>query len=157
VLERCLRKDPRNRLHDIRDVLIELDDDAGITTSSATSAAGSRPTLRTREGLAWILVALMAAGLTAVVLRSHRTGQASSSDLIEFTIQPPAAYSGTQSEEVTFAVSPNGRHIAFVANGMLWVRSLDNPEPRMLLGTERAYSPFWRPDSLAIGFSRRIN
>jgi Tol biopolymer transport system component len=54
------------------------------------------------------------------------------------------------------AVSPDGRHIAFIAavdgkNG-LWIRDLDSPTPRLLAGTESALSPFWSPDSRYVGF-----
>jgi DNA-binding winged helix-turn-helix (wHTH) protein/Tol biopolymer transport system component len=55
-------------------------------------------------------------------------------------------------------VSPDGRHIAFVARGRdtgraeLWVRSLDAPHARLVPGTEGAFRPFWAPNSEALGF-----
>ncbi len=57
-----------------------------------------------------------------------------------------------------FAVSPDGRKIAFVATGadrkpMLWVRSLDSEGARPLTGTEDADAPFWSPDSRFLGFA----
>ena len=53
------------------------------------------------------------------------------------------------------AVSPNGRHIAYVSDPgvkRLWVRDIDRLEPRELAGTEGATGPFWSPDSRLIGF-----
>ena len=52
------------------------------------------------------------------------------------------------------AISPNGRHIAFIAPdlGGLWVWDLDQPEPRAIEGTEGASNPFWSPRSDFIGF-----
>ena len=54
------------------------------------------------------------------------------------------------------AVSPDGRRIAFVAGSAsrfrLWVRSLDEVEPRALPGTEWAASPFWSPDGRQVAF-----
>ena len=50
-------------------------------------------------------------------------------------------------------VSPDGRHLAFVARqrdtgqAQLWVRPLDSPQARVLPGTEGAFRPFWSPDS----------
>jgi eukaryotic-like serine/threonine-protein kinase len=35
---------------------------------------------------------------------------------------------------------------------MLWVRSLDSLEAKLLAGTENASYPFWSPDSQSIGF-----
>jgi Tol biopolymer transport system component/predicted Ser/Thr protein kinase len=54
------------------------------------------------------------------------------------------------------AISPDGRHIVFVAGreeNKLWVRDFDREEPRELDGTEGAESPFWSPDSQFIGFA----
>ncbi len=56
----------------------------------------------------------------------------------------------------SFAVSPDGRKLAFTAavNGrvMLWVRVLDSLEAKPLAGTDNASWPFWSPDSRSIGF-----
>src|SRR5215471_18404316 len=56
----------------------------------------------------------------------------------------------------SFAVSPDGRKLAFTAalNGriMLWVRPLDSLEAKPLAGTDYVSWPFWSPDSLSIGF-----
>jgi Tol biopolymer transport system component len=56
-----------------------------------------------------------------------------------------------------FALSPDGRHLAFVGRGSeepirLWVRSLAALEARPLTGTEGAYQPFWSPDGRVICF-----
>jgi Tol biopolymer transport system component len=56
----------------------------------------------------------------------------------------------------SFAVSPDGRKLAFTAalNGTmtLWVRVLDSMEAKPLAGTDNAAWPFWSPDGLSIGF-----
>lgn len=56
-----------------------------------------------------------------------------------------------------FALSPDGRRLAFVASDtagrpMLWVRPLDVLVAQPLLGTEGAAFPFWSPDSRFVGF-----
>ena len=56
------------------------------------------------------------------------------------------------------AISPDGRRLAFIANGsdgraMLWVRALDTLVAQAMPGTDGAsYLPFWSPDSRSIGF-----
>jgi Tol biopolymer transport system component len=56
-----------------------------------------------------------------------------------------------------FALSPDGRYIAFVASGdgpqRLWLRALDKTEAQPLPGTEGVDMPFWSADSRSIGFT----
>ncbi len=54
------------------------------------------------------------------------------------------------------AISPDGRHIAFVTGGVegrLWIRDFDSETPRPISGTEGAAGPFWAPDSSVVGFA----
>jgi Tol biopolymer transport system component len=59
-------------------------------------------------------------------------------------------------DPVSFAISPDGRRLVFVASGdgapRLWLRPLDAVTAQPLAGTEGATYPFWSPDSRAIGF-----
>jgi Tol biopolymer transport system component len=63
---------------------------------------------------------------------------------------------GAVTPQLSAAISPNGRQVAFVATGaggpMLWVRDLDQLEPRSIPGTEHAAHPFWSPNGQSIGF-----
>jgi eukaryotic-like serine/threonine-protein kinase len=56
----------------------------------------------------------------------------------------------------SFALSPDGRQIVFVASGdgasRLWLRPLASTTAQPLAGTEGATRPFWSPDSRSIGF-----
>ena len=56
----------------------------------------------------------------------------------------------------SFALSPDGRRIAFAATSdgsrRLWVRELNSTAAQPLPGTEGASSPFWSPDSKSLGF-----
>ena len=49
-----------------------------------------------------------------------------------------------------FSVSPDGRKLAFLSGGRLWVHSLESGESRDLAGADG--TPFWSPDSRFIGF-----
>src|SRR4029453_16702772 len=65
-------------------------------------------------------------------------------------VTPPTSDPGT------LAVSPDGRRILFAATAdeqsRLWLRSLDSPTSRPLVGTDRGRVPFWSPDGHSIGF-----
>ena len=60
------------------------------------------------------------------------------------------------SDPSSFALSPDGRRLAFVGDYQgqptLWVRPLDAAEAQPLAGTQGARRPFWSPDSRSIGF-----
>jgi Tol biopolymer transport system component len=151
IIERCLAQDPDDRWQSARDVgaaleLVDVGDDA------ETSA-------RSRDRTPWLasagaFVALAVAGIVAVSWpRPPATENA-----LRYTLSAPA---GTQllrmGQAGAPALSPDGRLIAFVAQGdgdrSLWVRSLDAFEARPLPGTEGASYPFWSPDSRALGFA----
>jgi serine/threonine protein kinase len=121
LLQRCLQKDPKQRLRDIGDARISLDEVlSGVPDS--ISSAGEEPVVRAQ--------------------------------LVRFEISPPEKSSLTGS----FALSPDGRKLAFIAadadgQTRVWVRSLETLKARPLIGTEPADGfPFWSPDSRYIAF-----
>jgi Tol biopolymer transport system component len=148
LIERCLRKDSRKRLHDIADALIQIDGDA-----TPVESTGSRRAITYRVG--WILAATFALAAGAAALFTHRTDSAAPTELVELSIAPPpgSIFSGLSPE---FAISPDGRQVAFVASSKagpsLWIRSLGSVVVRELPGTQGARNPFWRPDSQSVGY-----
>ncbi len=156
LLERCLRKDPRNRLHDIADARIELDDGSKpvASTRSSTEATPAKSG-RVRDRLGWIVAAALALTLGGTMLLNRRGVAPAAPELVEFPILPPEGSSFT-ALAVDFNVSPDGRHVAFIANSKagssLCVRSLAAVDVRQIRGTDGARNPFWSPDSQSIGF-----
>ena len=77
-----------------------------------------------------------------------------SPSLLRSSLLPPANTSFLANH---FAISPDGRRLAFVAVGSnpkesLWVRDLATAGAQQLTGTQGARLPFWRHDSRQIGF-----
>jgi Tol biopolymer transport system component len=75
--------------------------------------------------------------------------------LRKFSFTPPERLSQPEPWFASHvAVSPNGKHVAFIAGDRqtLWVRDLANEQVREIPGTENALFPFWSPDSEFIGF-----
>jgi eukaryotic-like serine/threonine-protein kinase len=148
----CFAKDPEERWQTARDLALELKWIA--ETGSQTGAAVSSPTKRPiSQGIAWGFAAtclLLAIALVATLwLRPTVSLQP-----IRASLLPPPNSSFLP---YNFAVSPDGRQLAFVALGpdgktTLWVRALSGYGAQQLNGTEGAISPFWSPDSRQIGF-----
>ena len=127
---------------------------------------------RTRAGPAasqssrvlWLVVSVLTAGLittTVIELRPNRR-LASAADPAKFTIAPPenASFGGPSrpggGTATQLAVSPNGRHIVFVARAttayQIWLRPVATLEATPIQGTDGGAFPFWSPDSRSIGF-----
>ncbi len=140
LLQRCLEKDPKRRLRDIADMELLLD--------TAPAKVEKR-----RPWLAWGIAALLLVTLVPIVF-VHFREQPPVAELMRFHI-PPTVNLATAG---TFALSPDGRHLAFPAAGSdgvtrLWVHALDSLEARPLPGTEGSGTPpFWSPDSRFIAF-----
>ena len=146
----CLAKDPDERWQTAHDVRLQLQ---GLR-HRATSPPGLVTVRRSRrELLAWVLAA--AAILTAAGLATRSSPhQASPASLLRASLLPPAGHSFVPQE---FAISPDGRRVAFVAVGAdgvstLWIQALESSQPSEISGSHGARFPFWSPDSRWIAF-----
>jgi serine/threonine protein kinase/Tol biopolymer transport system component len=149
MLRRCLAKDRRNRLQHIGDARLELADAADEFASDLEPA--TRRPLRRSAGL-WLTAIVIGAILLTVMLSQR--GFAPRVTTPEQRVVEITTPHG--SDPASFALSPDGRRIAFVADQdgtpALWVRALDTGDTRALAGTDGARRPFWSPDSRSIGF-----
>jgi serine/threonine protein kinase len=124
LLQRCLQKDARQRLRDIGEARIALDDVLSGTKEPLSPVREKSSTL------------------------SH---------LIR--VQIPLPDNVALAPTGVFALSPDGRHLAFAGRSSdgvlrLWIRSLDSLEIRPLYGSEsQQFLPFfWSPDSRFLAF-----
>jgi serine/threonine protein kinase len=155
LVRTCLAKNPEDRWQSAHDVARELKWIAA-GGSRTDSPAPSAPKRGSWKSLAWIAAAVLGIGLPVSVflrLRQPERG-AGTPRASKFSILPPE---GKAFQPGSVALSPDGTRLAFVAAGadgrnVLWIRPLDSLEARPLPGTERAFSPFWSPDSLSIAF-----
>jgi serine/threonine-protein kinase len=153
LIERCLQKDPKQRLRDIGDVRLSVDDELA-TTSKAT--ATGRP--HRSRAIAWS-VALVVGIITGAGLWSLRTTlQPFDSSVARLVMPLPAGDRPLQSTllDPLFALSPDGSRLAYVhrsADGpQIYVRAWDQFEFAPLPGTEGATSPFFSPDGEWLAF-----
>jgi len=146
VLKRCLEKDPDKRFQNALDLKSALQSAmlaAGETTSSTAIPARSH----SRLGYAgWIAAALLAVA-AGTLLWMRYAGPKPVAEQVQFQIPAPE-----NSTIDSFALSPDGRILAFVAGDRLWIRPLDSIEAHPLPGTEGAERPFWSPDSQFVAF-----
>jgi serine/threonine protein kinase len=181
VVKRCLRKDPAHRFQHMDDLKVALEElkeesDSGELAEAvraglahprkgSSQMAALSPALlpeKRRNKLVWTLaiicVALGAAALGVLVLTELSRPRGPAIGPVRFQIPPPENMSlGPEPADPEFAVSPDGRMVAFAATNessesSLWVRPLGSEASQRLSGTEGAYHPFWSPDSQNIAF-----
>ena len=104
--------------------------------------------------MAWLLVATLGVAALALFLRPGAETTTDRDRTIRFMVAPPNGGNFTSSiSHPPFAMSPDGRHLAFTAIGAdkrrgLYLHSFDSLVSRLIPGTEGAWGPFWSPDSL---------
>jgi len=155
LLQRCLQKDPKQRLRDIGDARISLEEVlSGAPEGTPTSPPATPAWRRAVPWAGMVIFALVAALLAFVQLRPVPL---TSPDAVRFEIPMPQGVSAQVG--IHFAVSPDGRQLAFFGVGeddvmRLWVRPLDSLQARPLPGSEvpTDLPIFWSPDSRFIAF-----
>ena len=153
LLRRCVRKDPKTRLQAIGDARVQIEELISGATEEAAAAVATQPRAQRSARFAWIVAALSLVIIAALAVPAtlYFRRVAPEPLLTRFEIATPPT-----SDPVSFALSADGRQLAFVATAegtsRLWVRPLDQVTARPLAGTEGARYPFWRPDGRAIGF-----
>jgi eukaryotic-like serine/threonine-protein kinase len=157
LLQRCLIKDPKQRLQAIGEARIALDKWLADRRDDGPARAPAHS-----ERIKWVWVRGAVALISTIAAIAFgwivRNGTPSERQEVRAYIKPGAseslALSGTTSG---FALSPDGRRLAYVANtsdgkSMLWLRPMNSTLAQPLPGTDGANSPFWSPDSRFVGF-----
>lgn len=157
LVEKALAQDPAERYQTMRDLVVDL---KRVLRSADERHRQAAAAARPRTVWRWP-VAAIALGLTMAVagyfardiapgLRAA-SATAAASPITRLDVQTPATR-----DPLSFAVSPDGRQLVFVAQGeegsQLFRRPLELDAAQPLAGTAGASFPFWAPDSRAIGF-----
>ena len=155
LLRRCLERDRKNRLHDVADARIVLEE---VVRGGATDDAAAAPAPVAPRTRAWWLLPAVGIAMAAIGFASGRWG----------TPSPVAAHANTirlvipHPPDVTYmnepAVSPDGTFVVFVGarskDRRLYVQRLDESSPRPIDRTEGAIRPVVSPDGHWIAFLR---
>jgi hypothetical protein len=150
LLRRCLAKDPRRRLRDLGDAVIELEDAAAAPTPPTSP--------QPRASKLWLAAAcagtvLLAAGAIALLTARRNSGSASG-PMERFSI----AYPGPQSAPAYLRVclSRDGSKLVAAANDgqqqYLWLRQRGESGLQRMDGTEGGRLPTLSPDAQWLTF-----
>ena len=152
VIEYCLEKEPANRYQASRELFHDL---SALSSRSGIFKLSKASRVRSRSA---VILAVVAALVVLVGLASRnffRTTEGT--DRIQFNVSLEGMTTiSTEVQNTPLAVSPDGRHIAFVTlssgRRQLWLRQRSGVSLQAMAGTENAASPFWSPDSRWVAF-----
>jgi len=148
LLHRCLEKKPKERLRDIGDARVDLDERSGIAPELARTGL-----LRSRRAIAlWavigVAVTAAVAGAIGWVLKPTSTPVIS-----RFSHVLNQDLPFTQTSRSLAAVAPDGSAAVYTASGRLYRRALNELDAYPIRGTDGAPStPFFSPDGQTLGY-----
>jgi len=157
LLRRCLVKDPRQRLRDIGDARIRLDEELSGAPEETVAPGTATATIPSRRGVPLrrvVLVTLVTAAIGLAVGYGLRAPAIP--PMFRATLTFPDGMA-LDRENASMAIAPDGRMVAFSAAAKgepqrIWLRRLDSADATPLEGTDGATYPFWSPDGRSIGF-----
>jgi len=157
ILQFCLRKDRKQRLRDLGDIALRMEDVHASEPPPAVSSHGGRLVVASLLGLALGMAAWAAFrsvdGWTGRVVHAVVLPSAVSGDSAPVL---PAVRSLSGGAGPALAISPDGTRLAYVGvhegNRRLYLRELDESLAQPIPGTEGAVAPFFSSDGTWLGF-----
>jgi serine/threonine protein kinase/Tol biopolymer transport system component len=158
VVEKALAQDRSERYQTMRDLVVDLKrllrraDEPADRAAITNQPSARKAVWRWRAAVVVFAVAMAIAGyLARGGAGAFRGTIATPLPLTRLEVlTPPTA------DPVSFALSPDGRELVFVAQGeegsQLWRRPLAQDTAEPIPGTTGAAFPFWAPDGHAIAF-----
>ncbi len=145
LLRRCLDRNVKNRLRDIGEARIAIQNVGKEPEATANATPAPR-----FQWVAWSaggVFLLTTLGVSLLYFRQTPPQQAALRLSVSLPYNFVLAY---------LALSPDGRTVAISSGGAqakLWLRTLDSFDLRPLSNTDYARHPFWSPDGHSLGFT----
>ena len=163
LIERCLERNPKQRLRDIGEARIFLQDGgaSGSHPSFSQLDLGAAPAKHTPARPPVVLTAILALAclVAGAFLGWQVLAKPAPVPVLHTMIPPPrdTDYDLKGNAPGPAVLSPDGTMLVFTAvdaggRTQLYLRHLDKGESVSLSGTETAAYPFWSPDNQFIGF-----
>jgi serine/threonine-protein kinase len=158
LVRRCLARDPKQRLRDIGDARLILDDPASLEPVAASPATTSPPPVAPlwRRALPIAATAAIVSAIAGVIVWGLQPTPPAAPIVVRFPIVLPADQEFRVTTVGGIAVSPDGSRIVYVANSQLYLREMGDTEARAIPGTSVDPAvPFFSPDGQSVGFASR--
>jgi eukaryotic-like serine/threonine-protein kinase len=162
LVRRCLTKDSRQRLRDIGDARIIIEEVLSGSPTWEVAPASTRAQPFWLRAMPWALLAVaVVVGALGAGLAWYTRPRAALPSVSRFSLLLPSgeaiAVAGFPGADLpAVAISRDGSELAYVAaqhgKNQLFLRPMDRLEALPLQGTDGAFTPFFSPDGQWIGF-----
>jgi Tol biopolymer transport system component/predicted Ser/Thr protein kinase len=158
LIRRCLEKDPRQRLRDIGDARIEIEQ---LISGRELEPAAVRqaPARSRRRDVLLSLGGAVAAGLAVFLLLRPTPDADPGTQRFNVALPPGLRLDDAQDAgRQALALSRDGRQLAFVTRSaagkkQIYVRRMDRVDAEAVAGTDGGDMPFFSPDGAQLGFA----
>ncbi len=153
IVTRCLAKDPDQRWQSAADLAHELRWAARSEAGSTRLDVGNRRRERVLWAAAVVVVSIVSGTAAWLLTRGSSAKPAATTRAV---VPLASVQTLTLTSYPAIALSPDGRTLVYSRNvggpSQLYVRAMDELEPRAIPGTEGGLNPFFSPDSQSLGF-----
>jgi serine/threonine-protein kinase len=148
LIDGCLKKDRRDRIADMSTARFLMSEPVGLLQATAPPSRG-----RSRWSRA-LPIAMAVLVLVALAIGVWLSRRSTSLPVSRSTFVLPEGQTFSGSGLGVVAISPDGSHLAYGANGQLYIRSMSDFDSKVILGTEGSAvtSPTFSPDGRSIVF-----
>jgi len=149
VVRRCLARDAEERWQSARDLRAELE-----WIAAQLNRATAEPAARETR-ISWKPVAIGAACLLAAIGAWKWKPNEMTATAPTSAVPTPVRMTVPRAEPATSrpAISPDGKKMAYLSGGKLFVRKLEGGLAEEIPGSDGVGSPFWSPDSRSVAFA----
>jgi Tol biopolymer transport system component len=152
LIARCLERDVRQRLRDIGEARIILENPSATREAAGVAALGP-PRPLWRRAIPLVLSAIMAGGLAGTAAWYLKPSPPLVVTRLQFTLPEGQSFTGLARRVVD--ISPDGARMVYVANGRLYLRSMSERDATAIQGTEgylAVTAPVFSPDGRSVAF-----
>jgi len=160
LLRRCLEKNPQQRLRDIGDAFIEIQETLNLPADvppQTTALQSDQQPLSLRRLLTVMVIGVIIGGiLTSLSIWALWPSDSIPTAVVKrFSITPITEFGGSACNSI--ALSPDGGLLAYIerendGRDRIYLRSMQSGKATALSGTENAIGPFFSPDGQWVAY-----